>query len=197
MKLLRRLLLALLVFIVAGYAGVVGYMFINQRALQYDARGEVFALGNTALTGARDVLIASDGEAVSGWYAPPRPGMPVIVYYKGNSKSFTEEHERYERFVADGYGLLAFDYRGFPASPGAISEANILADALAAYDWLDAETDAPLGPLAGLGTGHLRRQPTRCGRPAARNALPVGRQRGVRTLSDPSCHTGHAGSVPQ
>ena len=30
------------------------------------------------------------------------------------------------------------------ASPGAISEANILADALAAYDWLDAETDAPI-----------------------------------------------------
>lgn len=144
MKLIRRLLLALLVLIVAGYAGVVGYMYLNQRALQYDAQGEVFALGNTTLTGARDVLIASDGEAVSGWYAPPRAGMPVIVYYKGNSKSFTEENERYERFVADGYGFLAFDYRGFPASPGEISEANILTDALSAHDWLDAETDAPI-----------------------------------------------------
>lgn len=144
MKLLRRLLLALIVLIAAGYAGVVGYMYVNQRALQYSAQGEVIALGNTAITGARDVVIDNDGGVVSGWYGPPRPGMPVIIYYKGNSKSFSEEHERYARFMADGYGFLAFDYRGFPASPGDISEANILADALAAYDWLDAETDAPI-----------------------------------------------------
>lgn len=144
MKLLRRVLLALLVLLVAGYTGVVGYMYVNQRALQYSAQGEVLALGNTALVGARDVVIGSDGGVVSGWYRPARPGMPVILYYKGNSKSFSEEHERYERFVTDGYGFLAFDYRGFPASPGEISEANILADALAAYDWLDAETDAPI-----------------------------------------------------
>jgi fermentation-respiration switch protein FrsA (DUF1100 family) len=43
---------------------------------------------------------------------------------------------RYEAFVADGYGFLAFDYRGFPASPGEISQEHILADALAAYDWV-------------------------------------------------------------
>ncbi len=144
MKLFRRLLLALLVLIVAGYAAVVGYMYFNQRALQYSAQGEVLALSDTTLTAASEVLIATDGGAVNGWYAPPRSGMPVIVYYKGNSKSFTEESERYERFVADGYGFLAFDYRGFPASPGEISEANILSDALAAYDWLDAGTDAPI-----------------------------------------------------
>src|SRR5690606_37859594 len=63
---------------------------------------------------------------------------------KGNSKSFSEEHERFEQFVADGYGFLAFDYRGFPASPGEISQANVLADALAAFDWLDTGTDAPI-----------------------------------------------------
>lgn len=144
MKLLRRLLLALLILIVTGYVGVIAYMYFNQRALQYDAQGEVLALTDTALTNAQEVLIPSDGETVAGWYAPPRPGMPVIVYYKGNSSSFTEESERYERFAADGYGFLAFDYRGFPASPGKISETNILADALAAYDWLDAESDAPI-----------------------------------------------------
>src|SRR5690606_23355887 len=60
-----------------------------------------------------------------------------------NTGSFTAEHERYEQFVADGYGFLAFDYRGFPASPGEISQDNILADALAAYDWA-AATGFPL-----------------------------------------------------
>ena len=143
-KLIRRLITALIVLVVLGYAGVLAYMYFNQRALQYSAIGEVFALESTALSGAQDVAIPSDGSVVNGWYQAPAAGRPVILYYKGNSKSFTEESERYERFVAEGYGFLAFDYRGFPASPGEISETNILTDALAAYDWLDAETDAPI-----------------------------------------------------
>lgn len=136
MKLLRSVLVALLVLVVLAYAGVVGYMFVNQRALQYDPAGEITELAAAGLAGAEQVEIASGDGLVTAWYQPPRPGMPMIVYYKGNSGSFTYEHERYAQFVADGYGFLAFDYRGFPTSPGAISEANILADALAAYDWV-------------------------------------------------------------
>ncbi len=143
-KTLRRLLLAILIVFAIGYAGVVAYMYVNQRTLQYNAIGEVYALESTDLEEARAIAIASGGSEINGWYQAPRPGMPVILYYKGNSKSFTEENERYERFVADGYGFLAFDYRGFPASPGDISEANILTDALAAHDWLAAQTDAPI-----------------------------------------------------
>lgn len=144
MKLVRRLLVAALALVVLGYAGVVAYMYFNQRALQYSAQGPVFALSDTGLGDAEAVAIASGDAVVNGWYQAPRPGMPVIVYYKGNSKSFSEENERYETFVAEGYGFLAFDYRGFPASPGEISETHILEDALAAYDWLDARTDAPI-----------------------------------------------------
>lgn len=144
MKLFRRLLAVVLVLVILAYAGAVAYMYLNQRALQYSATGEVFALADTALAGAEDIAIHSGGSLVNGWYQAPRPGQPVIVYYKGNSKSFSEESERYEQFVADGYGFLAFDYRGFPASPGDITEDNILTDALAAYDWLDAQTDAPI-----------------------------------------------------
>ena len=57
--------------------------------------------------------------------------MPVIMYFRGNAQSFSREHERYGAFVADGYGFLAFDYRGFPASPGVLSQDNVLKDAIA------------------------------------------------------------------
>lgn len=144
MKLIRRLLLAVVVLLVLGYAGVVAYMYFNQRALQYDAQGEITALEATALAEAEQVAIPTGDDTVTGWYQAPDPGMPVILYYKGNSGSFTYEHERYAQFATAGYGFLAFDYRGFPTSPGTISEANILADALAAYDWLAAQTDAPI-----------------------------------------------------
>jgi uncharacterized protein len=143
-KILRRLLIAIVVLVVVAYAAIVGYMFTNQRALQYDATGEITELAQTLLPEAQAVAIPSGDGEVNGWFEPPRPGMPTILYYKGNTGSFTAEHERYEAFVEAGYGFLAFDYRGFPASPGEISEANILEDALATYDWLDAEVDTPI-----------------------------------------------------
>ncbi len=139
MKLLRRLLLVLLIVVVVAYGGVIAYMYANQRALQYDAQGEVTALGDTALADAEAVAIPVGNSLVNGWYQAPSAGKPLIVYYKGNSGSFSKEHERFEQFVADGYGFVAFDYRGFPASPGAISQQGILDDAIAVYDWAAAQ----------------------------------------------------------
>ena len=135
MKWLRIVLLALVSLVVIAYLGAVGYMYANQRALQYNAVGKVTPLAEADLPGAEDVAIAVDGAVVNGWYQPPTPGKPLIIYYKGNSESFSAEYERYQAFAADGYGFLAFDYRGFPASPGTISEAGILDDSIAAFDW--------------------------------------------------------------
>lgn len=135
MKVVVRILVALLVLVVIAYAGAVGYMYVNQRALQYDAQGEITELAATRLNGAEPVAIASGEGVINGWYQPPRAGKPLIVYYKGNSGSFTAEHERFEQWTRDGYGFLAFDYRGFPASAGTITQQGILDDATAAFDW--------------------------------------------------------------
>ncbi len=139
MRLFIRALALLVALLVIAYAGVIAYMYFNQRALQYSASGEITDLGGTLLSRAEAVEIPSGGGMLAGWYESPEAGKPLIVYYKGNTGSFTAEHERYEQFVADGYGFLAFDYRGFPASPGEISQDNILADAIAAYDWAAAK----------------------------------------------------------
>ena len=144
MKWLRRIALVVISLVVLGYAGAAAYMYVNQRSFQYAPEGRLLALDETALTTAELVEIPTgDGEKVVGWYAPPQVGKPLIVYYKGNADSFSDEHKRYEQFAADGYGFLAFDYRGFPASPGVLSETNVLADALAAFDFAAAK-GAPL-----------------------------------------------------
>lgn len=135
MKLFVRVLAGLVLLLVVAYAGVVGYMYVNQRALQYEATGIVVPLAETALTGAEQVSIPSGDGAITGWYQAPQGAKPIIVYYRGNAGSFSAEHERFEQFVADGYGFLAFDYRGFPMSPGTISQDHILEDGLAAFDW--------------------------------------------------------------
>jgi pimeloyl-ACP methyl ester carboxylesterase len=134
MKWLRRAVVAVLVVVVIAYVGACGYMYVMQRSFQYEPEGKFLALSETTLKTAELVEIpTSNNERIRGWYAPPQPGKPLIVYYKGRYASFTDEHIRYEQFEADGFGFLAFDYRGFPASPGVLTEENILKDALAAY----------------------------------------------------------------
>jgi fermentation-respiration switch protein FrsA (DUF1100 family) len=44
-----------------------------------------------------------------------------------------------EALAARGIGLLAISYRGYPGSTGSPSEAGLLADGLAAFDWLSAQ----------------------------------------------------------
>lgn len=137
MKLIRRLLIGLAVALVLAYVAIMGVMYVFQRDFQYDRGGRLFALNETKLTTAEQVGIPSaDGAVLTGWYGAPAPGMPTILYFRGNSQSFSREHARYEAFADAGYGFLAFDYRGFPGSPGEVTEENVLADALAAFDWL-------------------------------------------------------------
>lgn len=140
MKWLRRVALALVVFVVVAYAGGMTYLYFFQRSFQYEPEGKFLALGETALRTAEQVEIpTADSQRLRGWYAPPAPGKPVIVYYKGNAGSFAREHERFEQFEADGFGFLAFDYRGFPASPGELNQQNVLKDAIAAFAYADAK----------------------------------------------------------
>ncbi len=154
MKLLRRILIGIIVLIAIAYAAALAYMYFNQRALQYDPEdGEVVALADTTLSGAQAVSIPSGDGVINGWYEAPQPGKPLIIYYKGNAGSFSAEHVRFETFVADGFGFLAFDYRGFPMSPGSISQDGLLQDALAAYDWAAAKGDPIVIWGRSIGTG--------------------------------------------
>lgn len=137
MKWLKRVAIGLLAVLALAYVLVLGAMYFLQRDFQYDRSGRMFALSETKLPHAELVSIPStDGSVVDGWYEPPNGNKPVILYFRGNAQSFSREHERYEAMVADGYGFLAFDYRGFPGSPGEVTEEHVLADSLAAFDWL-------------------------------------------------------------
>ncbi|WP_417310126.1 alpha/beta hydrolase [Devosia sp.] len=133
---LRRAGIGALIGIAVTYMAAVVGMYVFQRDLQYVRDGAVLALSDTALSAAEAVAIpTSDGAVINGWYQKPASGQPLIVYFRGNAQSFGREHARFEAFVAAGYGFLAFDYRGFPASPGEVTEAHVLADGLAAFDW--------------------------------------------------------------
>ena len=136
MLLFRRIAGTLIVAAIVFYVAALGVLYFWQRDFQYYLPGTATALQDTTLTNASVVEIpTSNGEKITGWYAPPAAGKPVIVYCKGNANTFSSEYQRFEQFAADGYGFVAFDYRGFMASPGELNQTNVLADALAAFDW--------------------------------------------------------------
>jgi fermentation-respiration switch protein FrsA (DUF1100 family) len=154
MKILKRIALGAVSIGALAYLMVLGVLYFFQRDFQYDRSGTLIELSETLLSNAELVTIpTADGSTVSGWYAPPAAGKPVILYFRGNAQSFSREHLRYETMAEEGYGLLAFDYRGFPGSPGEVTEANVLADSLAAYDWLKAKGHPILLWGRSLGSG--------------------------------------------
>ncbi len=154
MVFVRRFLLGLVAIVAIAYLGVMGYLYVNQRSLQYFPDGEIVRLEDTELAGAELVNIAvGPDQQISGWYMTPGDGMPVILYLKGNAGSFSEDAFRYQQMAEDGFGFLAFDYRGFPMSKGEISEENILADSMAAFDWLAGRGDPIVIWGRSLGSG--------------------------------------------
>lgn len=143
-NLLKRIAIGAVALVIVIYGGALAYLYFNQRAFFFFPQGETFEIADVGLDAELVTVPTANGETVTGWYGAPSQGMPVILYLRGNSGSFSREHERFAAFQAEGYGFFSFDYRGFPLSPGAITQDNILADALAAYDWVAAKGDPVL-----------------------------------------------------
>jgi len=136
--------LPLIGFAVAGYAVLVGGLYLFQRQLLYHpdrTRPELLGLEQL---GVREVTLPTeDGLSLLSWYLPPRPGRPVIAYFHGNGGHIGYRAERVLRFAREGFGVLMVEYRGYGANPGMPSEAGFDADGRAALAFLDREGVAP------------------------------------------------------
>jgi pimeloyl-ACP methyl ester carboxylesterase len=87
---------------------------------------------------------AADGSRLTGWWVPPpEAGAAVVLLVHGRSGNIATRAPIVRRLAADGFGVLAFDYRGYGASAGSPSERAIAEDALSAYVWLRARGIAP------------------------------------------------------
>jgi hypothetical protein len=89
----------------------------------------------------REVSIAAaDGSRLSAWWIPPPDDRtPVVLLVHGRSGNVATRADIARRLAADGFGLLAFDYRGYGASTGSPSEKGLAEDAVAARAWLSAQ----------------------------------------------------------
>ena len=61
---------------------------------------------------------------------------PVILYFHGNAQAVQARWERAKLFTEEGFGIFMLSYRGFGGSSGKPTEAGLMLDAQAAYDFL-------------------------------------------------------------
>jgi fermentation-respiration switch protein FrsA (DUF1100 family) len=126
----------IIAFVAAGYVGLVALLYLAQRSLMYFPDTRRHAPAELGLTQAEEVALTSaDGVRVTVWHVPPREGMPVVIYFQGNGGGLDLRAERFKKLTAGGVGLVALNYRGYGGSEGKPSEAGLILDGKAAYDF--------------------------------------------------------------
>lgn len=146
----------LLLVVLLGYAGLLVVLYLSQRSLMYfpDPLRRLPATAGLPQAG-EVVLHAADGERLYAWHIPPATERPLILYFQGNGGGLDLRARRFAKLAADGFGVLALNYRGYGGSGGTPSEAGILRDAAAAYEFAVARYPAERILVWGesLGTG--------------------------------------------
>jgi fermentation-respiration switch protein FrsA (DUF1100 family) len=145
-----------LITVLVGYGAIAALAYFAQRALMYFPERTRTAPAAAGFPQAEEIeLVTSDGERVIAWHVPPRGERPVVLYFHGNGGALNLRAGRFARLVADGTGLLALSYRGYGGSSGRPSEAGLLYDAEAIYDYAAARYPAerlvPFGESLGSG----------------------------------------------
>ena len=132
--------LSFLMFAVVAYAGVVGAMYVFQRALMYHPGGDLPPISESGMDGMRAVsLRTDDGLDLVSWFLPPADERaPVVVYFQGNAGTIAGRVFKADRFHSVGCGVLLVSYRGFGGNPGSPTEDGLFADARAALAFVEA-----------------------------------------------------------
>ncbi len=147
----------ILLIVVSLYLGVCLFMFFMQRSFLYNIDTTDIAEFVGSVPRATNLdLATADGETLQTWWIPPADDSEVVyLYLQGNAETLLSRDKRFGVLTRDGAGLLAVSWRGYGGSSGSPSEAGLRLDAVAAYEWLQAQYATPRIIIFGesLGTG--------------------------------------------
>ncbi|MBO6716538.1 MAG: alpha/beta hydrolase [Rhizobiaceae bacterium] len=94
--------------------------------------------------GERVEIATADGEQIEALFTSADTGRPTAIFFHGNADTVLNYGFMASALAQRGIGLLAISYRGYGGSSGSPSEAGLIADGLAAFDWLTVRHDGPV-----------------------------------------------------
>jgi fermentation-respiration switch protein FrsA (DUF1100 family) len=127
-------------------------MYFSQRAILFP--GARSAPPAEPEWGEAAEIATPDGERLYALHSKAVPGRPSVLFFPGNADWIGNYAFLAEALGERGIGLLALSYRGYPGSTGSPSEAGLLIDGLAAFDWVSAQGNGGIVLLGqSLGSG--------------------------------------------
>jgi len=136
------MLFAIGVAFAAVYATYLGALYLLQDRLVFPVPGGISreALDTAAREGgAQPVdLVADDGVALYGWHLGAG-GDRLVIYLPGNAETVADNVGLQRLLTRSGFSVFALAYRGYPGSAGEPTEAGIVRDVLAAWEWATEE----------------------------------------------------------
>lgn len=142
----RWLLIVPLVVAIGGYVGAMAYLKMNETAYvyhpeQYGGRGMVEPAADLRVEATR--VQGPDSLELVTWVIPPTDGVTdrslwVLVCHGNAGNISLPLRQQWTRgMLAEGVGVVSFDYRGYGASEdGPLDEEGLYRDARAVYDWM-------------------------------------------------------------
>ena len=120
----------------------VGALFALQDRMIFPAPRGPLPAASAGL--ALEAIETPDGERLAALWHAPEAGEPTVLFLHGNGTAIARLEPVAAAWASLAYGFLAPAWRGYPGSTGAPSEAGLLIDAEAAYDWVAVRTDGPI-----------------------------------------------------
>ena len=135
-----------------AYGGVCVWFMIHARSFVFAAVPRISSSPlDSRLNEVEEVTIRTeDGERLYGWWKRPAPAHGAMLLLCGKGVIVSDEAGLFRDLAAQGFGVLAIDYRGNGVSTGSPTEAGLRADARAGFDFIRAK--APQAKIAVLGT---------------------------------------------
>jgi pimeloyl-ACP methyl ester carboxylesterase len=138
---MRSFLIVVAAVAVLGYAGLCWFLHAQQREMIYFG-------GFTAVDrAATDFALKRPDATLRGWVVNP-DGHSPILYFGGNAERIELNREDFARMFP-GRSVYLLAYRGYGASDGTPSEAALVGDALALFDYV--QTRHPDEPVSAIG----------------------------------------------
>lgn len=135
---MARIVISLLLFGAALYAGLLALLFVYQRDLLYPANQYRPSPAQHRVPEMQVVTLRTrDGLDLVGWYAPARGGRVTVVSFHGNGDFIGANAEFARQLIDRGNGVLLTSYRGYSGNPGRPSEQGLYDDARAALDFVE------------------------------------------------------------
>jgi uncharacterized protein len=127
----------ILLWLVAAYLAFCALAYFGNRLFMYFPDPMRVPPAATGLAGAEEVEVrAADGTKLVAWYERAKEGKPTLLYFHGNAANAANRAPKIAMMLASGVGVFYLNNRGYGGSAGRPTEANNVADAIAAYEHL-------------------------------------------------------------